>query len=741
MTNKSSYKAQHRGEATSYDAYFAGMDTTMWQKLAFVGAHFLLDPGSRIADMGCGSGSGTYQLALLHPQIRVIGVDINPESVRIAAERYRLPNLEFRVGDAGEPLFASDPLDGILSSSTLHHVYTFNGYSLDAVRRALVSHLECLREGGVFVLRDFVSPAREGYVLLDLPHGESRGDTPAELCDADLLLRFARTARPLDTRAGTGFFVEEIDPPEPDTRRFRLPHKWAAEFVLRKDYRADWDVELLEEYTYFTAAEFAEELARAGARLLSAKPYWNPWIVANRFIGHFKLRDEQGRQLPWPATNFVAMAQHVRSGGGVRLIERRAADKAPSFLRLAAMRDTSAAGTRIFDLVQRPEPVCDLLPWRIVEGRLRLAARHGYPRPITCAVPRGPSMIDGAQWGGYLIEPITAMVARDAPVETVAEIVLDRAGIARERIARIDPGLSYYPSPGGIDEIVNALFVEVAGPVPAHPLPAAISGLDTTGDVREFDAQHLLRAAHVGVLPEARIEINLYALMDRLGIPPDTYIGEPIELPADHAGPVTRADLDALLAAPPVTPFKPARDLTGYLRLVRSVFAEQGERDRLAHALAETELEFVLPRNTSINTVVALPLVSDRGELLVGIETRLLPAPQQAEANARLLTAPAWRLDRSATSLDAARDFVAAKFGVASEAVTPLGAPYFPSAGITPERAHPFAVRFTGDPATLPYDFVSLSALHARLRNLRDGHLLVALLRMVHAFNLTTTSR
>src|SRR5262249_7858088 len=141
------YDGQDRGGAAAYAAYFAGMDSTMRQKLAFVAAHFLLDPGSRIADMGCGSGYGTYQLALLNRHVKVIGVDINPESVRIANEKYRLPNLEFVVGDAGEPIFRDDPVDGILSSSTLHHVYTFNGYSHEAVRRALKSHMQCLRDG------------------------------------------------------------------------------------------------------------------------------------------------------------------------------------------------------------------------------------------------------------------------------------------------------------------------------------------------------------------------------------------------------------------------------------------------------------------------------------------------------------------------------------------------------------------------------------------------------------------
>src|SRR5262249_35184929 len=162
---------------------------------------------------------------------------------------------------------------------------------------------------------------------------------------------------------------------------------------------------------------------------------------------------------------------------------------------------------------------------------------------------------------------------------------------------------------------------------------------------------------------------------------------------AELARSVTRADVDALLTRAAVTPFAPAEPPAGYLRLIRSVFAEQGEQDGSPCTLAEHELEFTLPRHTSINTALALPLVSDRGEPLVGIETRLLPAPQRAEGNARLLTAPAWRLHRTVDSLDAARAFVAGQFGMVKEAVTPLGAPYFPSAGITPERVHPFAVR------------------------------------------------
>jgi hypothetical protein len=103
----------------------------------------------------------------------------------------------------------------------------------------------------------------------------------------------------------------ELDPRRPGTRLFRLTHKWATEFVLRKDYRDHWDVELLEEYTYFTADEFASELAVLGGRLICAEPYWNPWIVKNRFERKVRLYDEAGKELDWPPTNFVAVTERV----------------------------------------------------------------------------------------------------------------------------------------------------------------------------------------------------------------------------------------------------------------------------------------------------------------------------------------------------------------------------------------------------------------------------------------------
>jgi hypothetical protein len=305
---------------------------------------------------------------------------------------------------------------------------------------------------------------------------------------------------------------------------------------------------------------------------------------------------------------------------------------------------------------------------------------------------------------------------------------------AREAVGAPVAGLAYYPSPGGIDERVTSMFVELASAVTGHALSPTLSGLSTAGAVREFDAQDLLRAAHVGVLPEARLEMNVYALMRRLELTPDPYIGEEVEIPAGELpGAARRADLAELLARPAAMPFSPTTERAGYLRLIRAVFADQTEEDGLPRSLAEIELELVVPRTRSVNTVVALPVIRSGGEILVGLETRLLPVPQRHDGDARILVAPAWRLSREIDSLAAAKAFVAVELGASPDDMTPLGAAYFPSAGITPERVHPFVVRGA---ARAPYDFVPLAALRDAIDRLRDGHLLVAALRLVHALAL-----
>ena len=64
---------------------------------------------------------------------------------------------------------------------------------------------------------------------------------------------------------------------------YRINNRLATEFLLRKDYRDHWEVELLEEYLYFTQEEFEREFLRRSLRVLLSRPIHNQWIIRNRW--------------------------------------------------------------------------------------------------------------------------------------------------------------------------------------------------------------------------------------------------------------------------------------------------------------------------------------------------------------------------------------------------------------------------------------------------------------------------
>ncbi|MCM2316363.1 MAG: methyltransferase domain-containing protein, partial [Thermoanaerobaculia bacterium] len=377
------YSPQRRGDAAAYDRYLRGMDASMKQKIALTAAHLL--SSGRVADMGMGSGSGSEALAALYPSLDVVGVDINPTMVELASKKYALPNLSFITGDIATRCFDDASLDGIFDSSVLHHVTTFNGYDHEAAARALEVQSRQLRDHGVLIVRDFVDPG-EGDVLLDVRGDDGDdSDDPSRCSSAALLRRFAREFRPLAAPPLVpGFALEEVPgtpdcPILPGFRRFALTLKLAAEFILRKDYRADWATEVLEEYTYFTQQEFETICARLGLRLLASAPIRNPWIVRNRFDGKVELRNADGRPLELPPTNYVVVGEKVPAGEGVRFEEAEPRGVL-GFLMMEQF--VNAKTGRVMDLVCRPHPTIDVIPWFRSGEDVHVLARRSYPRPI-----------------------------------------------------------------------------------------------------------------------------------------------------------------------------------------------------------------------------------------------------------------------------------------------------------------------------------------------------------------------
>jgi SAM-dependent methyltransferase len=720
------YQKQHRGNVAAYESYFAGMDASMQQKVALTTAHF--PSRGKIADMGSGSGRGTFDLACLYDGLELVGVDINPVSVEMSKKNYQQSNLSYAVGDIAEKVFEDETLDGILDSSVLHHVTSFNNFDVNRVMLTFDNQIAQLKTGGVLIIRDFVIPDDgEEEIYLDLPNELS-----------ELFEKFTQEFR---SSVNTNSPVPYKKMSASDRLiRYQITLRAAAEFVLRKDYRADWATEILEEYTYLSQSEFEKAFRERGMRIVVSMPLWNPWIVQNRFIGKFFLYDMEEKPLPFPPTNYLIVGERVSANAGVELIEQERREiTEPKFLKLKAYRDT--ATNQIWELVERPNCTIDLLPWFEDDGQIFVLARKDYPRPIVNACIEQPPL-HRANYSGYITEPITALVDSSLyDFESALEVLKERVRIESDEIISHNPVFQYYTSPGGINELVHAFAVQLKS-WNKPPQPAAkTTPFTETGTIRDLDAVQVLRASQVGGMFDARLEINIYRLLLSLKRSVGPWIGAALNfteqtLPGDFQN----SDESILNPSKQQTIFEPC-DLPDerFLSVHVGKFVEKNSKGEV---LAETEFEYVIPRVFSEHTVVAIPVIKTHDEIFIGIEHRNLPAAGSFNrVTSYLACIPAWRLPKNVTHVQELDSFIkqAMKkdFNLSVNFTRELGGAYFASPGITPELVYPLAVEIEAeDISKSNLKWIKIKNLVGNIDKADDAHTIIAAYRLAHAIGL-----
>lgn len=713
--------SKNRDSEAAYARYLAGMDASMRQKVALTAAHLLAD--GRVADMGTGSGEGANALAKLYPALRVVGVDLDPEMVARARSKFDAENLSFETGDIAQRVFADASLDGIFNSSVLHHVTTFTGYDHEAAARCLETQVQALKTCGVIVVRDFLLPeGADEEVLLDIPESL-----------VPMLERTAREHRSL--HAKPGFALQRLAPTPAGWARFRLARRHAVEFVLRKDYTDDWEAEIKEEYTYFDRARFERTFASLGLRVLASTPIWNPWIVRNRFEGKFEMRTLDERPLPFPATNYIIVGERVAEGACVSFEDAGAAEKV-GFLMLEHVMRTDTHQVR--DVVRRPGAVADVIPYFISDDRVYVLARTSYPRPILVARAASKFAIDGAGVVPWLVEPLHVALFEKPIAQSVEEELGRTAKLDPDAIVSMTMGSAYCPSPGGLQEEVRSIFVEVK-PSFVDLALEGISPFSTSGRVRPIEAQQLLRAVQVGGLPDARLELNVRDLLTRLGRAHGPWLGdapqEPAQQPAQLRCDPEYASWEALRRIPSRRLYRVhhAARTQPFLELHARRFVE---RDASGRVVGEAVLEFAMPTSRSSVTVVLALLARVNDVVCVGLDDDDLPAIQSFYGRSNVLVAPAWRLPETSDARAEALSFVRARLlvehGLEVGEMTELGGRYHPSPGATPEVVHPFAAWVSSSSAgkgSRALRFVPIEELVAHATEIVDGHLRVAVLR------------
>ena len=281
------------GELSSHRdfvSYGAQMDASLVQKVEDLVPWVL---PLRIVDKGCGTGKLLVELSRRFPGASLVGVDLSREFLRRSDENtYAGGDVELVLGDAADQQLPDGSADTVIFSSIMHEVYSYSGYDRARVDRALAAAARELRPGGRLLIRDGISPGPRD-VLLDL----------MDAATAAQLDRFAR-----EFKHGQGAAFTPVEARDGATATVRLSAHLANEFLCKKDYLKNWDIEVHEEYGVFTVDEWRAALGRNFFEVRTIKTYVNEWIRQNRYQGRVKVTELNGTSF-WPATNAVIIGE------------------------------------------------------------------------------------------------------------------------------------------------------------------------------------------------------------------------------------------------------------------------------------------------------------------------------------------------------------------------------------------------------------------------------------------------
>ncbi|PJB71766.1 MAG: hypothetical protein CO093_04450 [Alphaproteobacteria bacterium CG_4_9_14_3_um_filter_47_13] len=716
------------------------MDVTMVQKLAFASAHFQLHDGSCILDIGCARGKGSYHIAALNPRLQVTGMDYDPLYIEEARKTYKLPNLSYVQGDARKLSLGDMKYDAIFNSSVMHEIYSFSNYNPQAAVDALQAQLEYLKLGGIILFRDFMRAAEpDVMVYMDLPPQSGKGHDLPDLSYVDLLKFYAQIADSMKPEELQGFFLEDLGAQPDGWQRFYLSKDRAYEFIWRKEYQDRFRPEAKEKYGVWTAQQYRDIPESLGARVVYTAPYRNPWIARHWHENKFRLYDETMNRLMSPPSNYIAVVQKTEPDQTLRVREHRGVSRAPYYLQMAHFKNRITGDS--YDMVSRPGKVYDVIPYGWNDrGHPVIYAKSGYPRPLVNCHPRQMTAnLDGRTWSGHMVEPLAVANIKEQGCEDVSLVVKrllkERAGFEEGQIDKITPGLSYFTAPADINEKVSSVFIKVSSGDYERDLKGRFSGFSADGSVRAYDIQDLLRGVQVGMLAEARLEMNIYALMRTLGIRPDQSIGDCYDIAEGDMRDITAFD-DLSISQDKV--FVRTDKDAGNLKVLRSLFIDEAKNK----VLTTGELEFCVPayqsdgEDVSANSVIVVPVVKDRksSAVLMGVERREFPSVQEQDGQSGLVTVPGYRLSSAIRNLDQLKAFLDKKFTGAE--VRPLGESYFPSMGVMPDRVFPHIVTGRDMSEFSGCSFIPLQDLFVNLEKLHDAHLILVVCWTVHALDL-----
>jgi hypothetical protein len=666
----------------------------------FISSHLILDKGDKVAVFGLRHRDGTltYAIAALNPDIHVVGIDTNKQAIESASKTYSLPNLHFQIGDPAKGGgFEKESLNAVINAFTLHTIYTENQYDENAIKLTLSFQHETLKTGGFLLIRDYATPPMDEFVLMEMSEEQSKGESIEMLSESDLLRWYSEHSRPWDSAGCHGFFLEELPSRYPNTALFRLPYKWAYEFITQKDDRKSLQNELFLEHTYYTEKDFRTILRSLGFRVVYAAPHRDQIYIQKYFKDSFNLYKDDGTPLGTPPTSYTVLSKKVGENESLALRERRSIKDAEKRFSFHAVRNLVTG--KISDIVTRDLAISEVLPYRISsDNKLKIFICEDIPRYLVGTIPRYGNNLDGKFWSGHMTEAISIQTHLMDEANNLPQFCSNYFGLIPEKNSTLEQGRVFFPAPDSLDELIRTHYINVkkqsGSTSPEKKGFGDIKGLDLTGKIREVDAQRLLNAISVGIIPNVRLEMQIQDLMEKLGIKRESWSDCPLIIKEET--PDNLEDLDSLINRINASEhqFREVKGSAGDINSVQSVFINEGNIDGKVSGLHAENLEFITQNDETLNTVVVLPLTkhAETQQFMMGFTAEYLPVPERHGQNGFHLKAPSFPLPKDITTLDQLKQYIADQFHANTEDVFSLGESYFCHIGVTPQRVYPFAV-------------------------------------------------
>lgn len=112
-----------------FDEWSKGYDRSILQYIVFNKSHNVffremapfLKKGTRVLDIGCGTGKFVFRLQKINDGLEIHGVDISKDMIGKARAKSKNDEIEFKVGDVEELPYEKNYFDIITCSNSFHH--------------------------------------------------------------------------------------------------------------------------------------------------------------------------------------------------------------------------------------------------------------------------------------------------------------------------------------------------------------------------------------------------------------------------------------------------------------------------------------------------------------------------------------------------------------------------------------------------------------------------------------------